>query len=109
MNLDALVTPPDAASKAVPEKSRTVSTLELPELRYIEKHRIGIRFCLLAPVRTCDVDRVTTHRISAKREIELFHLSTGEVVAVAEKRLSSIPDGVTAVLIHDMDCEGELP
>ncbi|MEZ0171094.1 DEAD/DEAH box helicase [Microvirga sp. TS319] len=98
---DALDRTPDAAPKTVPGKSRTMSTLELPELRYIEKHRIGVRFCLLASAQTCDVDRVTTHRISPKREIELFYLSNGEVVAIAEKRLSSIPSGVTAVLIRE--------
>jgi hypothetical protein len=101
MNLDAQVRTQYARSKAVPETPRTASTIELPELRYIEKQRIGIRFCLLAPARTYDVDRVTTHRISAKRQIELFHLSNGEVVAIAEKRLSSIPGGVTAVLIRE--------
>jgi len=101
MNLNTRITIHDAASKIAPEAARTATTLEVPELRFVEKHRIGIRFCLLAPARTCDVHRVTTHRTSPKREIELFHLTNGEVVAIVEKRLSSIPTGVSAVLIRE--------
>jgi superfamily II DNA or RNA helicase len=75
--------------------------LELPELRFSEKHRIGRRVCLLSPARVCDVERTTKLRISPKRDLDLHHLDSGEIVAVSHKKLSEVPSGVTAVLLQE--------
>lgn len=76
-------------------------TLHLPELRFIERQRIGMRFCLLASAGDYAVSRVSSRRISSKRNFVLYYLENGDVIAVADRRLSSVPAGITGVLIDE--------
>jgi hypothetical protein len=87
-------------SKAAPAGS---SQLYLPEVEFREKHRIGRRFCLLAPARTAAVGEIATMSVSARSSVELYHLNGGERIVVVDKTLPSIPDGVTAVLVRRTD------
>lgn len=75
--------------------------LHLPAVRFEETRRIGRKFCLLVPAAERAVERVSTLRISSKRDVILHHLADGEVVAVADKRLSSVPADVTGVLLQE--------
>ena len=75
MTLEEPVSQPDTGVEAEPP---TPATLQTPELRYIERMRIGVRFCLLIPARSHTVERVTSIRISAKRDIEIYHLAGDE-------------------------------
>ena len=75
--------------------------LDLPEIRFMEKKRIGMRFCVLAPPRKVVVERVSSIRISAKRDVEVHHLASGENIVIAEKKLNSIPAGVAGVLLRE--------
>lgn len=83
------------------DRAQDAGTLHLPAIRFEEKRRIGRRFCLLVPASDRAVERVSTLRISSKRDVTLHHLLSREVVAVADKRLSSIPAGVTGVLLQE--------
>ena len=98
MTLEEPVSQPDTGVEAEPP---TPATLQTPELRYIERMRIGVRFCLLIPARSHTVERVTSIRISAKRDIEIYHLAGDERIAVAHRRLSTVPPGVTGVLLQE--------
>jgi len=90
----------------VPISPEPLPPLHLPELRYIEKMRIGMRFCLLAPSEDYAVERISSVSISRKRDVPLYHLANGDVIAVVDKKLSSVPAGVTGVLIRE---EGRRP
>lgn len=79
----------------------SAQSLHLPELRFLERKRIGIRFCLLAPARDHAVEQISPFHISSKRDVPAYHLAGGEVILLVEKRLSSIPHGVTGVLLQE--------
>jgi hypothetical protein len=75
--------------------------LDLPEIRFMEKKRIGMRFCVLAPARKVVVERVSSIRISAKRDVEVHHLASGENIVIADKKLNSIPADVAGLLLRE--------
>ncbi|ABE62785.1 type III restriction enzyme, res subunit [Nitrobacter hamburgensis X14] len=92
----------EAPDKVIP----TGAALHLPEIEYQQKHRIGRRFCLIAPARIATVHEVTTIPVSVRSSVELYHLGDGDRIVVVEKPLASIPDGITAVLVRRTDGTG---
>ncbi|HEV7258539.1 MAG TPA: DEAD/DEAH box helicase family protein [Bosea sp. (in: a-proteobacteria)] len=95
---EATVVAEPAQPPVAPEPLRL---LHLPELRFVERLRVGMRFCLLAPAGDHPVKRVSSRRISSKRTAPLHHLLNGDVIAVVDKKLSSIPADITGVLIEE--------
>jgi superfamily II DNA or RNA helicase len=101
MTLESAIHPQNAASLDDDITYPLLDKIEVPELRYVQKHRIGMRSCLLAPAETLDVEQVTALRISSKREIELVRLRSGDIIAVADQKIPRIPPQATAVLIRE--------
>jgi superfamily II DNA or RNA helicase len=75
----------------------------LPELEFSEKHRVGRKICLLRSARTCSVEKITTVRISPRVSVNLHHLDGGERIAIVDKTIASIPEGITGVLVRRAD------
>lgn len=101
MTSDGLVHSRDMMSPDVSHAVFPFDAIELPELKYFKRHRIGVRFCLLASAQTHDVEQVTNQRISSKRAIQLVRLRNGDVIAVVDKKISNIPPEATAVLLRE--------
>lgn len=88
-----------AADEVLTDQPRSIGHLDLPDLEHREKHSIGLRFCLLTPAKRREIVQASTLRISGKTEVDLFTLDGGEIIAVSDKRLSSIPSGIDGLLI----------
>lgn len=87
------------ADEGATDGPEAIGHLDLPDLEFREKHSIGFRLCLLTPAKRRAIHQAARHQISSKTEIDIFTLDNGEVVAVADKRLSSVPRDVDGVLI----------
>lgn len=60
-----------AAVEVVPSviERPSAQLLHLPELRFLERKRIGIRFCLLAPACDHAAEQIFPFHISSRRDV----------------------------------------
>lgn len=68
----------------------------------MEKYRIGRRFCALADAQEFEIEATSHYAISPRRKIPLHRLSSGDIIAEAQKKLEVIPSDVTGVLLKPL-------
>ncbi|QOZ51547.1 DEAD/DEAH box helicase [Bradyrhizobium sp. CCBAU 53338] len=90
--MDAILGSNDEAAAALPR------SIVLPEIEFVRKFRLGRQVCLLRESQSVDVVRITSELAYGRTRFPVWHLGTGDRITVVDRKLRSIPAGITGVL-----------
>lgn len=75
-----------------------VDTLNLPEIEFVRKFRLGRQVSLLRPAQSIEVLHTVREVAYGRTSFDVLELATGDRIMIVDRKLRAVPGGITGVL-----------